>query len=634
MLYTISQPKVNTQYFNEYNKNIITNISSKKSVRPCARVTKNQGLVQNEYLKDFKVWGPLLFRHEDLGFLNLRSLLSSLLKALHVCLFATLNNKRILFVGSERVQPVISSLIGSQKNLVFLNSKKLNSNLFKKKLTACSLLKRHVKNKYLKRRFALHCASNDILSLSNNSLTKFAIANLTKGRGLWDKKTPNIDEEYIQKGINYYRDRNVKRGFNIWSQSSLRAKAYPDFENKKSNLFTSLKSLVSLIKKPDRLVSTALNGKLHEPSSEATLGGQKTNANELKNNFNTSVVNSFFTYYGKYDYTATAKTVSKAARRSSQWTFKTVFKGLKAPQASNLIGGYFSNSKASYKQCLSSTTMLNLKVEFLKTTILSGNNHLWDAIYTYPSTRNSGSSRSLLPTRLRVIITKGRDNSNIRVKALKRLFSLNTTSSLIPILFETQQIKLSLNNQGIILQDTKTVKNDLNNLKEDKVNNDSQDFPHEESSFVVEDRIKSGICFSKLRQRDSFLTKPNQSYQLDQASVKSGLAQPLHKKVMNYCFNSIEFKTKAQNPWLKEADLVFFTNPCPLGLGLLNQINRLKIPTIGIINSGSGLAFPFRVGKSSLKASPTLTYPIFGNSNSLNFIRLVLTKFKKVLCSR
>ena len=630
MLYTISQPKVNTQYFNEYNKNIITNLSSKKSVRPCARVTKNQGLVQNEYLNDLKVWGTLLFRHEELAFINLRSLLSSLLKALHVCLFATLNNKRILFVGSERVQPVISSLIGSQKNLV-LNFK-LNSNLFKKKLTACSLLKRHVKNKYLKRRFALHCASN-ILSLSNNSLTKFAIANLTKGKEK-GKKTPNIVEEYIQKGIDYYRDRNVKRGFNSFSsQSSLRAKAY---QNKKSNLFTSLKSLVSLIKKPSGL--TPLN-KLHQPSSEATLGGQKTNANELKNYFNTSVVNSFFTYYGKYDYTATAKTVSKAARRSSQWTFKTVFKG-KAPQpfpygerqrASNLIGGYFSNSKASYKQCLSSTTMLNLKVEFLKTTILSGNNHLWDAIYTYPSTRNSGSSRSLLPTRLRAL-SEGRDNSNIRVKALKRLFSLNTTSSLIPILFETQQRKLSLNNQGIILQDTKTVKNDLNNLKEDKVNNDSQDFPHEESSFVVEDRIKSGICFSKLRQRDG-KTKPNQSYQLDQASVKSGLAQPLHKKVMNYCFNSIEFKTKAQNPWLKEADLVFFTNPCPLGLGLLNQINRLKIPTIGIINSGSGLAFPFRVGKSSF-SSPTLTYPIFGNSNSLNFIRLVLTKFKKVLCSR
>jgi hypothetical protein len=630
MLYTISQPKVNTQYFNEYNKNLITNFSSKKSVRPCARVTKNQGLVQNEYLNDLKVWGTLLFRHEELAFINLRSLLSSLLKALHVCLFATLNNKRILFVGSERVQPVISSLIGSQKNLVFLNSKKLNSNLFKKKLTACSLLKRHVKNKYFKRRFALHCASNEILSLSNNSLTKFAIANLTKGPTIVGKRRLRLGESPFHAcGIYYYRDRNVKRGFNSFSsQSSLRAKAYPDFENQKSNLFTSLKSLVSLIKKPDRL--SALNGKLHEPSSEATLGGQKTNANELKNYFNTSVVNSFFTYYGKYDYTATAKTVSKAARRSSQWTFKTVFKGLKAPQASNLIGGYFSNSKASYKQCLSSTTMLNLKVEFLKTTILSGNNHLWDAIYTYPSTRNSGSSRSLLPTRLRAL-SEGRDNSNIRVKALKRLFSLNTTSSLIPILFETQQRKLSLNNQGI--KDTKTVKNDLNNFKEDKVNNDSQDFPHEESSFVVEDRIKSGICFSKLRQRDG-KTKPNQSYQLDQASVKSGLAQPLHKKVMNYCFNSIEFKTKAQNPWLKEADLVFFTNPCPLGLGLLNQINRLKIPTIGIINSGSGLAFPFRVGKSSLKASPTLTYPIFGNSNSLNFIRLVLTKFKKVLCSR
>jgi hypothetical protein len=104
-----------------------------------------------------------------------------------------------------------------------------------------------------------------------------------------------------------------------------------------------------------------------------------------------------------------------------------------------------------------------------------------------------------------------------------------------------------------------------------------------------------------------------------------------HKKAINHCLHSM-VTNKATNAWLKEADLVFFANP-EKTLSLLNQINRLKIPTLGILNSGSNLAFPFRSvkGSSLLSAKPTINYPIMGNSNSLNFLRIVLTKFACVL---
>jgi hypothetical protein len=86
------------------------------------------------------------------------------------------------------------------------------------------------------------------------------------------------------------------------------------------------------------------------------------------------------------------------------------------------------------------------------------------------------------------------------------------------------------------------------------------------------------------------------------------------------------------NPWLKEADLVFFANP-EKSAALLSQVNRLRIPSIGIVNSGENLSFPFRSvkGSSLLSSNPTLTYPIIGNSNSLNFIKMVYAKLIGVL---
>ena len=92
---------------------------------------------------------------------------------------------------------------------------------------------------------------------------------------------------------------------------------------------------------------------------------------------------------------------------------------------------------------------------------------------------------------------------------------------------------------------------------------------------------------------------------------------------MGYCLKAIE-ANKAANPWVKEADLVFFVNP-EKSLYLLNQIDRLKIPTIGIVNPKSNLVMPLK----SL-AKPKLIYPIVG-SNSLNFIRIVLNHFTSVL---
>ena len=67
-------------------------------------------------------WGTLLFSRGDVAFVNLRGLLSSLLKALHVCLFAKLNNKRIIFVADqgllvrEQQQKLLNYFIGSQVN--------------------------------------------------------------------------------------------------------------------------------------------------------------------------------------------------------------------------------------------------------------------------------------------------------------------------------------------------------------------------------------------------------------------------------------------------------------------------------------------------------------------------------------
>nr|YP_025758.1 hypothetical protein PsakpMp09 [Tupiella akineta]AAQ18718.1 hypothetical protein [Tupiella akineta] len=85
------------------------------------KAIKQGNAVMEEQLQTANLFsGALLFSREDLAFINLRSLLSSLLKALHVCSFATLNNKRIIFVGDpqplaqEHHQRLLSCFIGSQ----------------------------------------------------------------------------------------------------------------------------------------------------------------------------------------------------------------------------------------------------------------------------------------------------------------------------------------------------------------------------------------------------------------------------------------------------------------------------------------------------------------------------------------
>ena len=83
-------------------------------------------------------------------------------------------------------------------------------------------------------------------------------------------------------------------------------------------------------------------------------------------------------------------------------------------------------------------------------------------------------------------------------------------------------------------------------------------------------------------------------------------------------------KRLASNTHLNQADLVFFTNP-DRNLGLVNQIKKLGIPSIGIVSGLKTSAYRKFPSHSCLHDS--VTYPIIGNPDSSHFVLMVLRIF-------
>nr|YP_025757.1 ribosomal protein S2 [Tupiella akineta]AAQ18717.1 ribosomal protein S2 [Tupiella akineta] len=315
-----------------------------------------------------------------------------------------------------------------------------------------------------------------------------------------------------------------------------------------------------------------------------------------------------------------AKLVSKAAIRNSQWTASL------AQPTNYWIGGFFSNNMATYKQKLSTTTQLNIKMD-----PESQLQDLQDIYYGILGNRLSCEAKNQGGEVNRVIGNKATNSAADSGLAEPDIWAVTKTGELFfdksffSASTDSKRLLYSVGNSSAGLWNAiyapVTRKNMVDNLEEISGN-----------YFQRKRLLKSFRSQITTKRKPSKNTK-TLSLRIQTSRLRKSIGRKgkFHRKVLGHCLHSIE-TNKAINAWLKEADLVFFANP-EKTLSLLNQINRLRIPTLGIINSGSNLAFPFRSvkGSSLLATKPTINYPIIGNSNSLNFLRVVLTKFACVL---
>lgn len=83
-----------------------------------------------------------------------------------------------------------------------------------------------------------------------------------------------------------------------------------------------------------------------------------------------------------------------------------------------------------------------------------------------------------------------------------------------------------------------------------------------------------------------------------------------------------------KNPWLAQADIIFFIDP-EKNLNTIEQAKRFNIPTIGII-SGSSAGFG-RHGFRNYSFDDCVNYPILGNPASIFFVRSILEIFIKTI---
>lgn len=381
-------------------------------------------------------------------------------------------------------------------------------------------------------------------------------------------------------------------------------------------------------------------------------------------------------------YTTMSRLVCKAGIRSSQWTATLA-------QPTNLwLGGFFSNNIATYRKSLSTTTLLNIEMgaphllsnlpfqaigassKPLPGSKLTGGNAVTQnpllpigekkpsCWFSSPEVYSKNKLKSLLDQR--ATFRKAyegplwsRSSFSIRKKAGRNLqphdfkggFGTALTisgkeSSAAGCLEEAKLLPSSPSFIDSIGRVDRGLWNAIyapvprKDLFKSLEGGDSSLVKGSPLSRNSPPQLKGNFTFSRKQKLQSFRSfyprlalKKTTKQQRSSKKVKS---KNFHKRVLAYCLKSVE-ANKVTNAWMKEADLVFFANP-EKSLSLLNQINRLKIPTLGIINTKSNLAIPYREAKgpSLSTAKPAITYPIVG-SNSLNFLRIVLTKFACVL---
>lgn len=95
---------------------------------------------------------------------------------------------------------------------------------------------------------------------------------------------------------------------------------------------------------------------------------------------------------------------------------------------------------------------------------------------------------------------------------------------------------------------------------------------------------------------------------------------------MNNYEQSLNF---VKNPWLIQADIIFFVDPEKNG-SMVEQAKRLNIPTIGVISGATSNRFG-RQGFRNYNFDNSVNYPIIGNSGSFFFTRMLLDVFIKTI---
>jgi len=733
----------------------------------------------------------LLFSRDKLAFLNLRGLLTTLLKALHLCSFAMLNNKRIVFVGDT--QPVIEeyqshlfrSFIGSQATVFATRISSIVSgrsslesprNTSAKATTMALTIERMPSSIEAKLKSASFSSPQDSEQSLNSwdhkakadgqeaksgplspSLSSTPPCKDTRGPISFSKMWLNSHGSRSRKGSTLSQVQSPRTvDFNkicrwlvlesiancevspssdtVLTKSPLAKRSLRQLIMSEINqLYKQPQTILSTesINQPDRSlpgpVGTGLSGKgsrTRKELSEKTLTKRSLNASKSapaarpsmaasrsdsdssdRGISSTNIIERFTSFRG------VARFVSKSAIRSSQWTATL------AQPTNHWVGGFFSNSYATYRQSMSDATqlLLSLGIDYpwphkmlsedttrgalppaqgARLGVLSGTridretprvglpalffflinglerlcrNRIVDLsgllrLQSLPYPFMDNSAHTTLNSYDSAIWSKLESHqkrfnkwvAEVKVRGLRSttgvdgcLLADDQLKSRVKLLIEwiSRQTtkatsKLTVARQGA--QEMRLPKLEAKVAEEGLV----YDFIQITGFDTLETAKSLAVPRKRLRALDievdgqrperkpkmpSFIGLPMNGPLRHQNSLrffKKG--RRFHEKVIKGSLAGTDVGTT--NPWLKEADFVFFANP-ERSLQLLSQINRLQIPTIGIVTSGSHLASPFRGNKTSasLANKPIINFPIIGNTNSVYFLRMVLTKIACVL---
>nr|AOC61555.1 ribosomal protein S2 [Gloeotilopsis planctonica] len=651
------------------------------------------------------VWGVFYFSRHDLAFLNLRSLCSSLLKALHVCLFATLNNKRILFIGDPR--PLVKEhqykyqccFISSQTKSLSshmtqrlpplndylqktsnLNSffqllqdkckpvqEKTEENLYiTSEANSLSALSKsmHQPNKGLSKHGSMNGLPHDRRPKSSSNAAEpkqllqlfeepelhlskvYFFNNLQKllnfskiprkiqtskaslKNSLWLVEAPlslpeNRDFAKAKLGSQFGPSLVLPFGKTSLSFEKVKTDAKQPLQLSKAKSFALLQS--NKLKAASKVESYATTESFLE-SQPNSKGSKTQNLKSHSKNFQKDLARNARlpeSKIGNFFYLALTKLICKAALRSSQWTaaFVQAERGWK--------GGFFSNSRLSYKQNFTFPSKLNIQksveTDWLTFDPKADQSQALKTKETLFSNFFGKTHLSLLPGRFHLLDNSSKPQALGYWKAIyypvaKRKITQKEKAFSELSSFQTTNQKTFAIAKASFLFGTAGKGNKQSFTSQ--IPTTKKLFKNFSGKLLLSQKLASYLGLHKsLRGTQSYGRGLNLD-RLSSFSLKTSLTQVT--KATNTLFST--------NPWLKEADLVFFANP-EKSTALLSQVNRLRIPSIGIVNSGENLSFPFRSvkGNSLLSSKPTLTYPIIGNSNSLNFLKMVYSKMIGVI---
>lgn len=681
------------------------------------------------------LWKSLYFSRYDLAFLNLRSLCSSLLKALHVCLFATLNNKRILFVGDPRplvkehqhkyqhcfISSQVKSLSTPMANqlppLSQYLQKKSNFHSFFQSLQQGPSAKLFQSQKKFSDLLKTKAKETDPIIEKPKTLVLPSLAAQRVSKHPKGSSTLNLSLSLTSK---YLKQRQDDK------KECLHSFKKPELLSSNFYFFNNLQGLVHFSK------ASSLETQVHKsfqnpfPPASKSVTKAATKFDQTKLQSNKWMSEGFLI-------SLNTQPTKEICLKAKVWRSNPVepLKNAKAKEALKYLDQKLEHSKETF-----TPTHAWVKAGFLqpykssRIDSLKGEN-LWileNPVLASQAAKTQGSPLSAqtkqdpfqnnlehkelkllhLPFELRGPLALASDkvkalcfkeNPSKLVKKEKvaplsqgpydkakaktsaqinenDLFYITLTKLACKAAFRNSQWTAAFaqaekgwkggffSNSLVSYKQNLTFSSKLNIQRVDDKDGLSLEIPYSSRSKLLYFSSKpeagsywNSIYFpvakkkmtKKLVNLNEFQgfkiksqTRSKQSWLNFSGQIPA--AKKLFKKPKLFGLRSFAFKKiltqvakteKAHlsfNPWLKEADLVFFANP-EKSAALLSQVNRLRIPSIGIVNSGENLSFPFRSvkGSSLLSSNPTLTYPIIGNSNSLNFIKMVYAKLIGVL---